>query len=83
MTSLQFDIACSPSSAIFVSAATTGDDLDPDGYQVAVDGGTPQPLSINGSVRIGGLTSGDHDVALSNVADNCVVSGTNPVRWRW
>jgi Tol biopolymer transport system component len=80
MTSLRFDIACTQSSAIWVSAATTGEDLDLDGYRVAVDGGDPQPVSINGSVRMGGLTSGEHDVALSDVADNCVVSGTNPVR---
>ena len=80
LTSLQFDIACSPSSAIFVSAATTGEDLDLDGYQVVVDGGNPQPLAINGSVRMGELMSGEHDVALSDVADNCVVSGANPVR---
>ena len=80
MTSLRFDIACNPSSAIFVSVATTGEEFDLDGYRVAVDDGNPQPLAINGSVRMGGLTSGEHDVALSDVADNCAVSGTNPVR---
>ena len=80
IASLRFDVACDQPSAIWVSAATTGEELDLDGYRVAVDGGDPQPLSINGSVRISGLTPGEHDVALSDVADNCVVSGTNPVR---
>ena len=80
MTSLQFHIACEQPPAISVSAATTGEELDPDGYRVTVDGGESQPLSINGSVRISGLTPGDHDVTLLDVADNCVVAGNNPVR---
>ncbi|MFL5459423.1 MAG: hypothetical protein ACJ8AY_01965 [Gemmatimonadales bacterium] len=80
MTSLQFHIACQQPPAISVSAATTGEELDPDGYRVTVDGGESQPLSINGSVRISGLTLGDHDVALLDVADNCVVAENNPVR---
>jgi tricorn protease-like protein len=80
MTSLQFHIACEQPPAISVSAATTGEELDSDGYEVAVDGGESQPLSINGSVRISGLTPGEHDVSLLGVADNCVVAGNNPVR---
>ena len=80
MATLQFEIACSQTAgAVQVSAATTGDDLDPDDYQVTLDGGTPQPLSINGSVLISGLTPGNHEVALSNIADNCELSGTNPL----
>ncbi|MFL5237874.1 MAG: hypothetical protein ACJ8EL_09785 [Rhizomicrobium sp.] len=80
MTSLSLDIACSePQAAISVRAATTGEGLDADGYQVAVDGGTPQPLPINGSVLVSGLTPGDHEVALSDVAANCVIGGPNPL----
>ena len=82
MASLRFELACSQTApttgAIQLSAATTGDDLDPDDYQVALDGGTPQPLSINGSVLIFGLTAGEHEVALSGVADNCGVTQPNP-----
>jgi len=78
-TSLRLDVACSaPLTAISVGAATTGDDVDPDGYDVVVDGGTPQPLSINGSVLISSLTPGGHEVALTDVADNCVIAGLNP-----
>ena len=82
MAKLQFEVTCSQTApttgAIQLSAATTGDDLDPDDYQVALDGGTPQPLSINGSVLIFGLTAGEHEVALSGVADNCGVTQPNP-----
>ena len=78
-TSLHLDIACSePQASISVGAATTGEDLDPDGYQVAVDGGSSRPLSINGSVLIDGLTAGEHEVTLSGVAANCVVAEVNP-----
>jgi dipeptidyl aminopeptidase/acylaminoacyl peptidase len=80
MTSLPFDIACNQAPAIRVSAATTGEELDPNGYQVAVDGGSTQLLSINGSLQMGDLTPGEHEVALLDVADNCVVAGNNPVR---
>jgi Tol biopolymer transport system component len=80
MASLRFEIACSQTTgAILLSVATTGDDLDPDDYQVTLDGGTPQPILINGFLRIAGLTPGDHAVALSDVADYCVLSGTNPL----
>ena len=83
MARLHFEVACSQTApttgAIQVSAATTGDDLDPDDYQVTLDGGTPQPLLINGSLLLAGLTPGDHAVALSDVADNCELSGTNPL----
>jgi len=78
-TSHRFDISCGTLlAAISVGAATTGDDVDPDGYGVTIDGSTPQPLSINGSVLISGLTPGDHEVGLSGVADNCAIDGPNP-----
>jgi len=78
-TSLNLDVTCSePPASISVGATTTGEDLDLDGYQVAVDGGTSRPLSINGSVLIGGLTAGEHEVSLSGVADNCAIAEQNP-----
>ena len=70
MASLRFEVACSQTApttgAVQISVATTGEGLDPDGYEVALDGGAPDPLSINGSVLISGLTPGNHEVALSN-----------------
>jgi PKD domain-containing protein len=61
-----------------VSTSTTGSDLDPDGYTVAVDGGQGQPIGINGSVPFNGLAAGAHNVQLSGLAANCTVSGANP-----
>jgi len=71
-----FSVTCSATSGdLTVTASTTGSSLDPDGYSVAVDGGTAQPLGINGSVTFTGLGAGTHSVVLSGVAANCTVSG--------
>jgi hypothetical protein len=61
-----------------VNTSTTGQDLDPDGYTVTVDGGASQAIGINGSVTFTGLTEGDHSVELTGVAGNCTVGGANP-----
>src|SRR6266545_4131229 len=61
-----------------VTATTTGVNLDPDGYMVSLDGGTAQPLSINGAmVTFTRVNDGSHLVTLSGVAPNCGVSGPN------
>ena len=67
-----------PSGNLTASASTSGASLDPDGYTVAVDGGTGQALGINGSVTFSNLSAGSHAVALTGVAANCTVSGANP-----
>ena len=61
-----------------VGNATTGSDLDPDGYTVTVDGGQSQPLAVNATTTYTGLLVGDHTVLISGVAANCTVSGANP-----
>jgi len=58
-----------------VTVGTSGVDLDPDGYSVRVDGGSVQPVSINGTITLSALSAGDHAVALNGVAANCEVSG--------
>ena len=59
------------------TTSTSGSNLDPDGYAVAVDGGSPQAIGINGSVTFSNLAAGSHTVALSGVAANCSVTGGN------
>jgi hypothetical protein len=74
-----FQLTCSAlTGRIEVSAATTGADLDPDGYTVQVDGGSPQPLAVNGTVGFSGVAGGDHSVTLAAAAGNCPVGGSNP-----
>ncbi len=60
------------------TTSTSGDDLDPNGYTLSVDGGTAQAIGTNAVVTVPGLAPGDHDVLLSDVASNCSVAGDNP-----
>ena len=61
-----------------VRTATTGSDLDPDGYTVTVDSTTSQAIGVNATVRFSALAEGSHTVKLSGVAANCTLSGANP-----
>ena len=75
-TNTSFAITCTtPTGNLTVNTTTSGSSLDPNGYTVTVDGGSPQAIGINGSVGYANLTAGNHTVALSGVAANCTVSG--------
>ncbi len=75
----RFSVSCvTPPGTLTVSTSTTGSSLDPDGYTVTVDGGSPQPIGTNASVNYANLPAGDHAVALADVAPNCTVTGANP-----
>ena len=73
-----FTLSCASQGGLFVSTNTTGVDLDPDGYTVTVDGAASQAIATNGGVTFTALAAGAHSVALSGVAGNCAVSGSNP-----
>lgn len=78
-TDVTFDVECEAlTGSIQVNASTTGSSLDPDGYTVLLDGGTPRSLSINGSRTYSSVVIGDHDIELTGVASNCAVGGDNP-----
>jgi Tol biopolymer transport system component len=64
--------------AIQVTAVTTGQGTDPDGYSITVDAGLPQAIGASGSVTVPALPAGDHTVELGGVAGNCVVTEENP-----
>jgi TolB protein len=79
-TTATFDVSCvSLTGDIEVRTETSGTDLDPDGYTIALDGATPTSIAINDSIRYDSLTSGDHTIQLGNVAANCTVAGSNPM----
>jgi hypothetical protein len=67
-----------PGGDLQVTSATTGIDLDPDGYTVRVDAGPAMAISIDGAVSFVGLAAGPHAVELRDVAGNCAIGGTNP-----
>ncbi len=61
-----------------VTTATTGVEIDPDGYDVSIDDQAPQPLGTNAILVAERLAEGEHSVELTGVAGNCSVSGDNP-----
>lgn len=78
----RFSLSCAPtasgSGSLTVTTRTTGDNVDPDGYTVTLDGTSSQPMGTNASVTIT-VPAGAHPVALSGVAANCSVGGENPI----
>jgi hypothetical protein len=78
---LPFAIVCTTppptTGTLRVTTATGGADPDPNGYALAVDGGTAQPIGRNAIVSISSLSAGSHALLLSDVAANCTV-GDNP-----
>jgi hypothetical protein len=75
-TTVAFQVTCAPTTGTLnVTTSTTGANLDPDGYTVAVDGGNSTSIADNGNQSFSNLSSGSHTVTLSGVAANCAVSG--------
>ncbi|MGH2375579.1 MAG: Ig-like domain-containing protein [bacterium] len=71
-----FEVGCAPmSGSVHVTVATSGLDLDPDGFAVALDGGAEQPVAVNSAVQISPVVAGEHMVELRGVAQNCTVGG--------
>jgi TolB protein len=64
------------SGTIELNVATTGTDLDSDGYRVAIDGAADQPVATNGTVTVS-AEAGAHTIAITGLAFNCDVT-TNP-----
>jgi hypothetical protein len=74
-----FEVECvALTGTLTVTASTTGDGLDPDGYTVSVDGGPEEDLATNGDVDFNDVATGDRSVLLSGIATNCSVTGDNP-----
>jgi Tol biopolymer transport system component len=73
-----FAVACAAATvSIQLTTATIGSALDADGYTVAVDGGSPQPVGINATLPLDGLAPGSHAIALGGIAPNCHLDGDN------
>src|SRR5207247_804208 len=77
--STTFHVTCGAATgSIQVTAATSGIDLDPDGYTVLLDNGQQRPLGVNGTAVIEGVNGGDHSVILFGAVGNCALAGANP-----
>ena len=70
-----FTVVCTRTTGdLSVSAATTGAELDADGYNVTVDGTVRGTLGVNGTGAVGALTPGSHVVGLTGLASNCTTT---------
>ena len=69
-----------PTGAVRLITRTTGDDLDPDGYEllVAPSNAAAMRMGANDSLVVGGLLPRNYEIRLTSVALNCVMpSGTH------
>jgi DNA-binding beta-propeller fold protein YncE len=63
--------------SIEVVISTRGQDPDPDGYSLTVDGKQAYVLPSSGSLVLQ-LGQGNHTVQVGGLAENCSVEGANP-----
>jgi Tol biopolymer transport system component len=61
--------------ALRVVVATTGADLDPDGFTVAIDSTTARPIGVNDALTFTALSAGSHSLSLAGLAANCTPDG--------
>jgi hypothetical protein len=64
--------------ALSVTTATDGVELDPDGYNLVIDGSAAQPIGVAGTLVVEQLTDGQHVIELSGLSANCAAQGENP-----
>jgi hypothetical protein len=78
-TRVSFVVSCEAlAGGLQVTSVTTGEDPDPDGYTVTIDGTISQSIGPAGTITFASLSAGTHSVELTGVADNCAVAGSNP-----
>jgi Tol biopolymer transport system component len=83
ITQVDFGVTCSvpepvSTGTVRVTLTTSGVDVDPDGYLVAVDPSESRSVGVSDGISIEGVPAGPRDVGLSGLAANCSVQGENP-----
>lgn len=64
---------------VSVAIATTGAELDSDGYALLIDGVNVGAVSGTSNNSVPNLRTGKHSVGMTGLSCNCTVSGLNPV----
>lgn len=64
--------------SIHITTATTGFDLDVNGYLLALDQVAGQAIGTSAAVTLTGVAAGPHTLTLYGLASNCSVEGANP-----
>jgi Tol biopolymer transport system component len=77
-TTAEFNIVCAARvGSVRVTTATTGTDLDSDGYTAMVIGGPSQAIPVNGAATVANVREGQRMVTLGGVAPNCAITGAD------
>jgi uncharacterized protein YjdB len=75
-THVTFSVSCVQTGSVRVTTATTGANLDPDGYLVSLSGTNSQySIGVNASFTFPRLLPGNYIVTLGSLAANCSISG--------
>jgi hypothetical protein len=81
-TTVAFEISCAApppeAGTLQVSTSTSGSDVDPDGYTLALDARASQPIGVEATLALANLAAGVHTVQLSGNETNCSIAGANP-----
>jgi hypothetical protein len=78
LTVAEFNMTCAPRvGSVRVTTATTGADLDPDGYTATVIDGPSRPVPTNGTATVANVREGLRMVTLGDVAPNCAIAGAD------
>jgi len=67
----------STTGAVEVTANTTGDDIDSDGFTVSI-ANVSSNIDPNETVVLSDISEGNKEIELSDIASNCSVGGDNP-----
>jgi hypothetical protein len=70
-----FEVTCGATGTIRVSAPTSGESLDIDGYGVQLDREVSRVIAMNGTLTFSSVLPGAHTLTFFGVADNCQVQG--------
>ncbi|HKT60141.1 MAG TPA: hypothetical protein VJQ46_08830 [Gemmatimonadales bacterium] len=75
-----FEVRCvrATTGGFLVEVTTTGDPIDPDGYQLSVAGVAARDIGTSARETFAGLTPGVHLITLKDVDAPCAVVGGNP-----
>ncbi|MFH5884766.1 IPT/TIG domain-containing protein [Halalkalibaculum sp. DA3122] len=73
-----FTIEKQQSRTLDVYVRTSGEQLDEDGYTLSVSGRDDRSAGLNDEVQYTDIQTGEVQVELSGIAQNCAVDGPNP-----
>lgn len=66
-----------PTGDLHIAVSTSGTNIDANGYQLIFTESVTYPIDANGTFSLDDVPIGNYQVTLSDLAPNCVVSGSS------